>query len=416
MPETGSLNALRLEMLANNNYLKSIKSTIESTRKRADYNGSLPDPRLGFVLSNLPNSKLNFNQEPMTQKQIFIAQKFPWAGKLDLKRKGTLFQAEYLAYYLKSEELKLSQTLSELYYELGFLNESLQVNKDLTDLIDRIINVTKTRYVSGKGLQHEMFQAKIEESKIVEKNLILEKKISITKSRIHALLNNVEPVLTGQPQVPDLFEFTGYTDDLAELIINKNPELSALKTIIGKKRTAILLAKKESYPDIDLKVAYGQRDEDNAGKSRDDFLSFSATLNIPLWKSKRQNNSLLSGQADENAAVEKYKNLKSSLLNKAKAVSAEMTSSIRNYQLYKNKLIPQAGMWAKSALTDYEVGKAGFNSMINANIQTIKFNLKAKQYLFELYKKRAELEALAGGSLPDITLTDKTKAGQSHEK
>jgi outer membrane protein TolC len=69
-------------------------------------------------------------------------------------------------------------------------------------------------------------------------------------------------------------------------------------------------------------------------------------------------------------------------------------------------LIVQAEQWARSSLTAYEVGKVNFNTMINAQIRLLRFELQAENYLFSLYKKRAELEELLGAPLLSQNLGD----------
>ncbi|HAY38017.1 MAG TPA: hypothetical protein DCY53_00970, partial [Desulfobacteraceae bacterium] len=61
--------------------------------------------------------------------------------------------------------------------------------------------------------------------------------------------------------------------------------------------------------------------------------------------------------------------------------------------------IVQAEQWSRSSLTAYEVGKVNFNTMINAQIRLLRFELQSENYLFSLYKKRAELEEVLGASL-----------------
>jgi hypothetical protein len=45
------------------------------------------------------------------------------------------------------------------------------------------------------------------------------------------------------------------------------------------------------------------------------------------------------------------------------------------------------------------VGKVNFNTMINAQIRLVRFELQSENYLFSLYKKRAELKELLGTPL-----------------
>ena len=51
----------------------------------------------------------------------------------------------------------------------------------------------------------------------------------------------------------------------------------------------------------------------------------------------------------------------------------------------------------------YEVSAVEFNTMINAQMRLLRFELKSKQYLFNIYQKRAELEVVLGGPLATLT-------------
>jgi len=45
------------------------------------------------------------------------------------------------------------------------------------------------------------------------------------------------------------------------------------------------------------------------------------------------------------------------------------------------------------------VGKVDFNTMINAQIRLLRFELNADKYLFDIYRKQAQLEEIIGGSV-----------------
>ena len=55
----------------------------------------------------------------------------------------------------------------------------------------------------------------------------------------------------------------------------------------------------------------------------------------------------------------------------------------------------------------YEVGKVEFNTMINAQIRLLRFELQAQRYLFNIYEKQVELEEILGRFLAFHDLEDK---------
>ena len=88
-----ALNELIEEGLAQNREIQSLEAQVESLKEEVPFAGALDDPRLGLAILNLPADSFSFDEEPMTQKQISIAQKIPWFGKLDLKSQGATLKA-----------------------------------------------------------------------------------------------------------------------------------------------------------------------------------------------------------------------------------------------------------------------------------------------------------------------------------
>jgi len=163
-------------------------------------------------------------------------------------------------------------------------------------------------------------------------------------------------------------------------------------------KIGVELADKEYWPDIDFKIAYGQRDE-VMGNDLSDFVSASMTMNVPLWQNSRQDKKLASVSASHDAAVKAYKNLAERLPYRVDALSTEILSLQKSYQLYTDTLIHQTKEWANSSLAGYQVGKMEFNTMVKAQIRLLRSQEKAENYLFTIFQKRAELEELLGGHL-----------------
>ena len=70
-----------------------MEKNAQALRAEAPFSGSLQDPVVGIGLLNLPVDTFDFDQEPMTQKQLFASQKFPWFGTLDLRQQASELKA-----------------------------------------------------------------------------------------------------------------------------------------------------------------------------------------------------------------------------------------------------------------------------------------------------------------------------------
>jgi len=394
-----SLGRLIEEGLANNQDIKSLESQVKSLREEISFAGSLNDPRIGIGLLNLPTDTFSFSQEPMTQKQLFIAQKIPWFGKLSLQSQQAAMKAIRQEAILKAKRLELARQVATAYYELGFVAGSQKINERLIGILDQLIRVSETRYATGQGLQQDVLQAQVEMSKLLDEQITLGKKYHTLEDRINALLNRGNFIPVAPPENLPYPDLELEKKELQTRSLTMNPWLKVKQAEVDQANVEIELAQKDYWPDMDFTVAYGQREEDLNDRNLPDFFSASVVLNIPLWQKTRQDKKLEANKSLHQAALRSYQNLVNSLPHKIDALVTDIRSIQKNYKLITDALIVQADQWARSSLTAYEVGKVNFNTTINAQIQLLRFELRAENYLFNLYEKRAELEEVLGAPL-----------------
>jgi outer membrane protein, heavy metal efflux system len=387
------------ECLAKNKKLQSLEARVERLNEEVPFAGSLDDPRLGISVLNLPTDTFRFDQEAMTQRQIFIAQKVPWFGKLSLKeQRQTLIVSREQA-ILEARRLEFARKIATAYYELGFISRSLEINGRLTEMVSQIIKVAETRYTSGSGLQQDVLQAQVELSKLLDEKIMLEKEHRVLEDRINEQLNRESFLPVAPPKDLRDPELRLEVGSLQTQSLRHNPWLKVRQAEVDQAALEINLAKKDYWPDMDFKLAYGQRDDAENGTDRADFVSASVVVNIPLWQRNRQDKNLEAKRKDYEAAIKSYENLTKSLPYQVDALATDIRDTQENYRLFTDALMIQAEQWARSSLSAYVVNKVEFNTMIKAQIRLLRFELKSRRYLFNIYQKRAELEEILGGPL-----------------
>lgn len=393
------LQQLRQEMLTNNQGLIALEQKVAALKEEVLAAGALDDPRLGFGVLNLPADSFRFDEAPMTQKQITLAQRIPWFGKRDLKTQRAALNALRLESILNARRLKLIRELTDAYYELGFVSVSQEINARLTDHLDQIVRVAEARYGSGKGLQQDILQAQVEQSRLMDSDNKLNRQRRSLEDRIISLLNRSAFAPIAGPQLAGLPDLGISIAEWQAVALDANPDLQTRRIEIEQAVVDIELSRKAYYPDPDLKLAYGQRDSDTSGNERSDFLSASVTFSLPVWAKRKQNRRFEAAAKRRDAARSMYQDLAAQLPHQVDAVAAELNQLKENYALYKDAILVQADQWAESARFSYEVGKVNFNTMVSAQLQELKLERQAKQYLYQFYRKMAVLDNLLGGRL-----------------
>jgi len=396
------LERLIEELLQSNEELQSMDEELAALTEEISVAGAFDDPRLGVGVANVPTDGFSFNQEPMTQKQLFIAQKFPWFGELDLRTQKAAVIVERQKALIEAKRLDLIASLSTIFYDLGFVAESLQVNAELTQMVSRMLQVAEAGYASGRSLQQDVFQAQVELGKLIDERVSLKKRKRTMAARINALLNRFEYEEVEVPADPGTLEIELDPEITRQLVLRNNPMLRVRQADIDRASINIDLAEKDYFPDMDFRVGYGQRDEDRTGRNLPDFMSASVVVTVPLWQNQKQDKKLLAQQNRLKSATKSYQNLQHALPHQVDALLNEISAVQENHRLFTMGLIEQTANWSLAALSAYEVGKVDFDTMINAHLRVLRFELQAERYQFQLNQKLIELETLAGIAMMDI--------------
>jgi outer membrane protein, heavy metal efflux system len=111
-----------LELTAtHNDRLRQLEVEIQVLLSEVPAASALDDPVLTLGVNAFPTDSFSFSQEPMTQKQIFIAQRFPWFGTLDPRSRKVALMAARKIETLRASGLELQRAVSETYFKLAFI-------------------------------------------------------------------------------------------------------------------------------------------------------------------------------------------------------------------------------------------------------------------------------------------------------
>ena len=393
---SSSLAALVEEAYHNNQDLLSMEESAQALRAEAPFSGSLQDPVVGIGLLNLPVDTFDFDQEPMTQKQLFASQKFPWFGTLDLRQQASELKALEADYQVRSKRLELAKNLAGAWYDLGFLGKGLEVNENLKTIVTQILRVAETRYGTGEGLQQDILAGQVQHSELIDEGVNIDSRERVVRARIGSLLNRGGffeengPLAIEEPgEIPD-------RTLLNRIAIQLNPLIQARKVAVDRAKVEVALAEKAYLPDFDLRFAYGERE------GFPDFVSATVGMTVPLWQSTRQDSKLAAAEKRLTAAKKSLLGLRQTLPHSIDRVLAEIEGARESYTLLQEALSVQASHLVDASLAAYSVGKVEFNTMLSARVRLLRIELNAERYKYQIYKKMVELEELIGTNLSSL--------------
>jgi outer membrane protein, heavy metal efflux system len=400
--QTAAIQELVDEALRNNPGLKMLQEKIEAYGERPSQAESLDNPRIGFSIVSLPIDTFRFDQEPMTQKQISLWQKFPFPGKLGLKGDIARKDLQVVGEEYGEKKNVVIMQVKIAYRELLFITKSIKITEENRDLLRNFVKITETRYSVGEGIQQDVLKAQVELSKINDLLISLEQKRQSTVARLNTLLNRpAEAAFNPEEEMPQELESTcTFTfEELRTIAMENRPSLLGLQHLIERYRLAERFAEKSYYPDFDVGVSYGQRDNAQTGEERPDFISGFVTASIPLWFKTKESKKVEEEKANIRNAVEQYNASKNDVFFKIKDILTEIERYSREIELFKTGLIPQSKTSFESAMAGYQVNKVDFITLVNNHLTVYNYDIEYYRLLTNYMTKLFELEAAVGKQL-----------------
>lgn len=386
------------EAIKNNPELKTFEEKIQVFKERPSQARSLDDPRLRLSIMNLPVDTFRFNQENMTQKQISIMQKLPFPGKLSLKGNMAEKELEIVKEEYADKKNNIIMQVEVTYQNLLFIIKAIEITEENKNLSRKFVKIAETKYSVGKGIQQDVLKAHVELSKMINRLIVLDQKKKTAEARLNTLLNRPTQMPFSDLGQIKQSHFSLPFEDLQRIAEDNHPVLYGLRHLIDRFKFAARLAEKEYYPDFDVGLSYGQRD-DSSTIERADFFSAFVTMKIPLWHKTKQSRKVSEEQANIRRVQEQYNSMRNKVFFQIKDLLAEIEKSREEIELFKTGLIPQSRASLESALTGYGVNKVDFLTLVNNEITLFNYELDYYRAITNFENKLAELEAAIGKRL-----------------
>jgi outer membrane protein TolC len=183
---------------------------------------------------------------------------------------------------------------------------------------------------------------------------------------------------------------------LAETSQDTRPQLKSLAALVVKSDRELDLARREFFPDFELRLNYGQRDRTPSGMPRDDMVSLTVAVNLPLWRTSRLEPRVAEAVAMRRQATSMAD---SQRLETRAAIERELATERqqrRSAILFHGTLAPQAAAAFDTALAAYRVGRVDFLTLLEARMQIYETALGEAAAIALHNSAVAQLDFLAG--------------------
>lgn len=373
LSETESLNIGRAVQIAleANSRLLTLNAEAEAMAFAPSQVGALPDPMLSFNAMNLPTDTFDLDQEPMTQLQLMLSQKFPFPGKRQLRREVAETMVGVAQKQTDEYRDVLTGKVREAWWRLFSVDRSLQIVESNKRLLRYFVEIAKTKYAVGKGLQQDVLLAELELSRLTNRELQLAGNRRRIQATLNGLLNRVpeHPITLPEEPPSETLPMLESVTSLTQFAVERRDLIQAIELKLEAADKTVELAEKDRWPDFQVGVGYADRQgSDPIRGSRSDFLSLMFSINLPLYSGQKQDKALQ--QRIHEREYERYR-----LSDTVRIIETEIGVQAAEYSaareqalLLKNEIIPQAEQTVSAMLAGYEVNKVDFLNVVNGQI------------------------------------------------
>jgi cobalt-zinc-cadmium efflux system outer membrane protein len=392
------LAALIGEALANNPEIAAARSELDAGRERISTAGALDDPMLEFGVINAPLDPLDLQRDDMTMKMLGLEQRLPFPGKRELRRAVAAADAVSVSLAVQETINRIERDVRVAYEELAFNAEARKIAVRTRVALEQSAEIARSRYEVGQAVQNDVLDAHIELERLDAELLQLTSEDSVLQGEMRRLLGRTGSKSRINAAVSQLAARPVLDADSMDPAIDNRPQLLALQSLVERDESSIELAEREYYPDFDLKLQYGQRDRAPDGVARDDMVSLTVAVNLPIWRKSR----LEPQVAEARAMRRKAQNLlmaerleSQATLETQLALAGQWRATA---ELYQSTLLPQVHAAVTSALAAYRVGQVDFPTLRESQLRESEVLTELARAIANHNKAIAEIDLLVGRS------------------
>ena len=392
-----TLNKVTELAAQNNPDLAQMRARAEAMAAIPSQVSTLPDPEISFNARNLPTNTFNTGQEDMTMIGPGISQAIPFPGKLALRGEAANFDAAAALQNVTEARSWLLSNVKHTWWRVFFLDQALLIVKNNQVLLRQFVQVARTKYEVGEGLQQDVLLAQLELSGLLDQQLILEGARRNSVAQLNALLDTEanRPVILPKKiseQLPDIISEA----ELYQLAESARALLASKQESINAAQARVELAMRDYYPDFKFGAFYGFRGDRPSGVDRADLLTLNMSMSIPIFLDRKQAKAV--DQRNSELLQHKY-----ALQDEWNKVRAQISQNYSDFQraseqvtLFKTGIIPQARQTVASMLAGYQVNKVDFLNLVRSQITLLNHEMKYWQAFTEANQSLAQLVAAVG--------------------
>ncbi|HLD14792.1 MAG TPA: TolC family protein [Burkholderiales bacterium] len=366
------------------------RTNVSATAERVTYEGRLPDPQFIVGVVNVPTDTYSTRPDDQSAYQVGLRQQFPAGDTLNLKSRRAQKELTRDEARLEVEKRNLLRQVRMTWFELYYVNRSLDVLEQNLALQRRLVSDAEGRYRAAASGQPDVLQARQALARLEDRVAMLRAQRARGQAQLarwieEAAFSDFPADMPDNTTAPDSFDPT------------RHPEWLATHAGFEAARIDVDISRQEYKPGFMVDVAYGLRRSRPDGSERPDMFTALVTFDLPIFREKRQDRRLAEKQALETSARFEAEDKRRELESMYRAARAEHEALAQRVKIFAERILPAAEREANLTVA----GFARDQSMRReARVKALDTTLELTRLRVDLAKSQAELLYLTGEEQP----------------
>jgi outer membrane protein TolC len=356
--------------------------------------GQLPDPTMRIGVANFPIQSGGFTTEGMTQAQLGFRQVFPAGDKRELTTQKFRTLSDEMTQKADGRGRDVLTAVRTAWLETHFWREAHQIAIESRPFFDDLVTITRSLYAVGRKSQQDVLRADLELRRLDDRIIDMGEQ----HARARAALSQWVGVESARPVAAQLPGWTAVPPlEVLREDLRAHPAILAADAGVSASFVDIELAEQEYKPDWALDLGYGYRDGYlSNGQPRSDFVSLSVTVDLPFFKSRRQDKSVGAALSERRAADQSREELLRRLSSHLDAEYVRWRDLGRRLSLYEEMILGVSADNATAALAAYQSDTGDFADAMRGYVDDLNTRLDYIRLQVERAQSYAVLANLGG--------------------
>ncbi len=394
------LNRLVEQVLSRNSDLAVAGINLRQARLQAGLAENRQGVRVNSSVSTGHNLELNSGEDRSRGLSLSggVSYEVDLFGKLARQTEAARWEALASEQDLQATAQSLIATTTNLYWQLGYLNERLTVSEQNLASTQRTYSLVQSQYRAGAVSGLELSQAEqAVQSQRASLSQIQQQRLE-TRTALAVLMNQpVQQLQINEPQRLPRIQLPSIQAGLPAQLLSRRPDLAAAELRLRKVLANKDATKASYYPSISLTGSLGTSSTSLTELLRNPALALGASLNLPFLQYNDMQKDVKISELDYEKAIVQYRQtLYQGFADVENALSnrAELNKQV----LLQEKNVSLAAKTEQLTQVRYNNGAIALKNLIDAQETTRNARLSLVQTKQSQYNAYVTLFQALGGS------------------